>query len=248
MNIWIRGGTSDANNISKEIKRNFKDSFLILTTTTDFGGKIAENYADLVISKKMTYDNLKKTLVNKKIDVFIDATHPFATHASETGIKISKELEIPYIRYERPVEEFNTASYVENFEKAAKLALKISKKNIFYMSGIKNLKTVSEIIPIEKLIVRILPTSVPEALKLLPSKNIVAMHGVFSENLNKNLIIDYDCDVIITKDSGKSGGLYEKVSGATLAGAKTIIIKRPEIDYPLKFEKIDELVNYLKNV
>lgn len=116
------------------------------------------------------------------------------------------------------------------------------------MSGIKNLKTVSEIIPIEKLIVRILPTSVPEALKILPSKNIVAMQGVFSENLNKDLITDYNCDVIITKDSGKSGGLYEKVSGAVLAGAKPIIIKRPEINYPLKFEKIDELVNYLKNV
>uniref|UniRef100_A9A6C6 Precorrin-6x reductase n=1 Tax=Methanococcus maripaludis (strain C6 / ATCC BAA-1332) TaxID=444158 RepID=A9A6C6_METM6 len=246
MNLWIRGGTSDANKISEEIKKNFKDVFLILTTTTDFGGKIAENYADLVISEKMDYENLKKTLLDKKIDIFIDATHPFATHASETGIKISKELNIPYIRYERPIEEIKNAFYVENFEEAAKLALKISKKNIFYMSGIKNLKTVSEIIPIEKLIVRILPTSVPEALKILPSKNIVAMQGLFSENLNKDLIIDYDCDVIITKDSGKSGGLHEKVSGAILSGAKTIIIKRPEMDYPLKFEKIDELIEYLK--
>ncbi|MBA2860684.1 precorrin-6A reductase [Methanococcus maripaludis] len=248
MNIWIRGGTSDANNISKEIKRNIKDSFLILTTTTDFGGKIAENFADLVISEKMTYDNLKKTLVDKKIDVFIDATHPFATHASETGIKISKELNIPYIRYERPSEKFKNAFYVENYEEAAKLALQISKKNIFYMSGIKNLKTVSKIIPADRLIIRILPTSVLEALKILPSKNIVAMQGLFSENLNKDLITEYNCDVIITKDSGKSGGLYEKVSGASLSGAKTIIIKRPEINYPLKFEKIDEIVNYLKNV
>ncbi|MBA2862788.1 precorrin-6A reductase [Methanococcus maripaludis] len=248
MNIWIRGGTSDANKISEEIKKNFKDSFLILTTTTEFGGKIAEKYSDLVISEKMSYENLKKTLLDKKIDVFIDATHPFATHASETGIKISKELNIPYIRYERPIKEFKDAFYVETFEEAANLALKISKKNIFYMSGIKNLKTVSEIIPIEKLIVRILPTSVSEALKILPSKNIVAMQGLFSENLNKHLIIDYDCDVIITKDSGKSGGLYEKVSSAILAGAKPIIIKRPEINYPLKFEKIVELISYLKTM
>ncbi|ABO35313.1 precorrin-6A reductase [Methanococcus maripaludis C5] len=248
MNIWIRGGTGDANKISKEIKNYFKDSFLILTTTTDFGGKIAENYADLVISEKMNYDNLKRTLIDKKIDIFIDATHPFATHASETGIKISKELNIPYIRYERPIEEIKDAFYVKNFEEAAKLALKISKKNIFYMSGIKNLKTVSEIIPIDKLIIRILPTSVSEAIKIIPSKNIVAMQGVFSENLNKDLIIDYDCDVIITKDSGKSGGLHEKVSGALLSGAKTIIIKRPEMNYPLKFEKIGELLKYLKNI
>ncbi|WP_459202253.1 precorrin-6A reductase [Methanococcus sp. CF] len=248
MNIWIRGGTSDANKISKEIKQNFKHSFLILTTTTDFGGEIAKNTADLVISEKMSYDNLKKTLLDKNINVFIDATHPFATRASETGIKISKELNIPYLRYERPVDFFKDAFYVETFEEAAKLALNISKKNIFYMSGIKNLKTVSEIIPIERLIVRLLPTSVPDALKIIPSKNIVAMQGIFSENLNKYLIIDYDCDVIITKDSGKSGGLDKKVSGAITAGAKPIIIKRPEMDYPLKFEKIDELVKYLKNI
>lgn len=247
MRIWLRGGTSDANQISKEIKKYFKDSFLIVTTTTEFGGELAKINSDIVISEKMDYENLKKMLVCEKIDFFIDATHPFAVHASETGIKISKELNIPYIRYERPLETFENAIYVENFEGAANLALKLSKKNIFYMSGIKNLKSVSEIIPIERLIVRILPSSVPEALHIVPSKNIVSMQGTFSEELNKNLIMDYNCDVIITKDSGKSGGLNEKVSGALLANAVPIIIKRPEVDYPLKIEKIEDLINYLKS-
>ncbi|ABR55365.1 precorrin-6x reductase [Methanococcus vannielii SB] len=246
MKIWIRGGTSDAEKISKEIKRNFKNVFLIVTTTTELGGEIAKSYADYVISEKMTRENLKKMLVENEISIFLDATHPFSVNASETGINVSKELNIPYIRYERPVETFENAYYVDSFEKASKLALSISKKNIFYMAGIKNLESISKLIPLERLIVRILPVSIIDALKIVPSKNIVAMQGVFSKELNYNLIKDYNCDVIITKDSGKTGGIYEKVSGALLAGAIPIIVNRPKIDYPLKFEKVEDLINYLK--
>ena len=124
----------------------------------------------------------------------------------------------------------------------------MSKKNILYLGGIKNLKTVVKVIGKERLIARVLPASVPEALKLLPSKNVIGMEGVFSKGLNKYILLDYNCDVLITKDSGDSGGLNEKVLGAKEANAKVIIVERPKLDYPLLFYSIEDLLECVENL
>ncbi|MDK2987890.1 MAG: precorrin-6A/cobalt-precorrin-6A reductase [Methanothermococcus sp.] len=254
--ILIMGGTSDANKIAEELKRKFKDLFIITTTTTDFGGRIARNYADEVISKPLDKEELKKLILDRNINILIDATHPFAVVASKNAMEVSKELNINYIRYERPDEKFDMEKfghnnnidivYVEDFEGAAKRAVELSKKNIFYMAGIKNLKKIVDIVGKDRTIARILPTSVNEGLELLPSKNIVAMQGIFSKELNRYLIQDYNCDVIITKNSGDSGGLKEKVLGALEAGAIPIIIKRPNMKYPHKFESVDDLIKHIE--
>lgn len=119
---------------------------------------------------------------------------------------------------------------------------------VFHMAGIKNLKMVVDIVGKDKVIARVLPISVSEALKILPQKQIVAMYGTFSKELNKYLIRDYNCDVIITKDSGESGGFKEKVYGALEAEAKVIVVERPKIDYPVCFDDIDELIKYIANL
>jgi len=90
--------------------------------------------------------------------------------------------------------------------------------------------------------------SVSEALKILPQQNIIAMYGTFSKELNKYLIKDYGCDVIITKESGGSGGFKEKVYGALEAGTKVIVVERPKLNYPTCFDDVDELINYIKTL
>ncbi|AEF97195.1 precorrin-6A reductase [Methanotorris igneus] len=247
--ILIMGGTSDANNIAKKLKE-LGNLFLITTTTTDFGGDIAKKYADVVISKPLDKDALKNVILNYSVDLLIDATHPFAVIASKNAVEVAKELNINYIRYERPSEIFKHEKivYVKDFEEAAKKALEISNKKVFHMAGIKNLKTVVDIVGKDRVIARILPISINKALELLPPQNIVAMQGVFSKELNKYLILDYNCDVIITKESGDSGGFKEKILGALEADATPIVIKRPKIDYPVVFNDIDSLIGHIQNL
>jgi len=237
--ILIMGGTKDGIEISKRLKE--MGFYTITTTKTDYGSKLAEKYSDMAISRESTDKTLKDIVKEHNVSIIIDATHPFAVSASKRAIEVSKECNIPYIRYERPQKRYKDAIYVKDFEEASKIALKISKKNILYLGGIKNLKTVVKIIGKERLIARVLPTSVPDALKLLPPKNVIGMEGVFSKELNKYLLLDYNCDVLITKDSGDVGGLDEKVLGAKEANAKVIIVERPKLDYPLLFHSIEDL-------
>lgn len=243
-NILIMGGTSDANRIGEELKK-IDGIYTITTTTTNYGSELAKEHFNKVISRQNNNETLKDIIKKNDISIIIDATHPFAVNATKRAIQVSKELNIPYIRYERPQKIYEDAIYVKDFEEASKKALELSKKNIMYMAGIKNLKNVSEIIGKDRLIARVLPVSVNIALNILPSKNIIGMQGTFSKELNRYLIKDYNCDVIITKDSGDSGGLNEKILGAIEANANPIIVERPKISYPLKFSKIDELIHYI---
>ncbi|HIQ38413.1 MAG TPA: precorrin-6A reductase [Methanothermococcus okinawensis] len=246
MKILIMGGTKDGIEISKRLRK--MGFYTIITTKTDYGSKLAEKYSDIVISRESTDKTLKDIVKEYNISILIDATHPFAVNASKRAIDVSRECKIPYIRYERPHRRYKDAIYVRDFEEASKVALNMSKKNILYLGGIKNLKTVVKVIGKERLIARVLPTSVPEALKLLPSKNVIGMEGVFSKGLNKYILLDYNCDVLITKDSGDSGGLNEKVLGAKEANAKVIIVERPKLDYPLLFYSIEDLLECVENL
>ena len=76
-----------------------------------------------------------------------------------------------------------------------------------------------------------LPTA--EALSLcrtagIPSSHVIAMHGPFSAALNAALYDQLSVRVLVTKDSGREGGLEEKVLPALEREIHVILIERPE--------------------
>ncbi|WP_457613780.1 precorrin-6A reductase [Methanocaldococcus sp.] len=248
MNLLLMGGTKDSVEIGKKLRNleGLYDLFILYTSTTDYGGKLAESFANEIITKPLDREELREVLKKYNIDVLVDATHPFAINASKNAIEVCDELGVRYVRFERREEKIDHPNviYVKDFEEAAKLAKNAGR--VFHMAGIKNLKTVVDIVGKDKVVARVLPISVSEALKILPQKHIVAMYGTFSKELNKYLIRDYKCDVVITKDSGESGGFKEKVFGALEAGARVIVIERPAVEYPICFRDVDELINFIK--
>ena len=66
----------------------------------------------------------------------------------------------------------------------------------------------------KELYVRILP--IPEHIVLcldmgiLPT-NIIAMHGPFSEDLNRAMFRQYQINTMVTKESGEAGGYWKKL-------------------------------------
>ncbi|ENN95678.1 precorrin-6x reductase [Methanocaldococcus villosus KIN24-T80] len=237
------GGTRDSKIIGEKLKK-YK---IIYTATTEYGAMLGKDFAYKIISKPLDKEDLKKVIEDYKVKLLIDATHPFAVNASRNAIDVCKELGIEYIRFERECEKINHENviYVKNFEEAFNIAKNFNR--IFFMAGIKNLKRAVEVLG-DKIIARVLPISVMEALKLLPQQNIVAMYGTFSKGLNRELILNYKCDAIITKESGEFGGFKEKVYGAIEANAKVIIVEKPKLDYPKVFYDIDELVKEVNKI
>ena len=114
---------------------------------------------------------------------------------------------------------------------AAKNLEKIS-GNILLLTGSKDLKTImAEISDKTRVYARVLPniesiTKCEEAG--LRGKQIIAMQGPFSKDMNVALINEICASVILTKESGATGGLDEKLLAARECGIKVVMIKSPE--------------------
>ena len=58
-------------------------------------------------------------------------------------------------------------------------------------------------------------------------KNLIAMQGPFSEEMNVAMLKQYECRYLVTKDSGKAGGFLEKMQAAVSCKVTPVIIGRP---------------------
>lgn len=253
MKILLLGGTKDSTNIITHLKNNY-DVFILTTTTTEYGARLADEAgSDDTIARPLLKDEIIEIIQNENFDVLIDATHPFAAHITQTSASIATELEIPYIRFERPttnLENIDTSHihYVNSFDEAGKLiAMKFSHGNVLHFAGANTMADIVKYVPAEKFYPRILKveSSLEKCEELdIPSDHIIAMKGAATLKENIDLIEKYDASVMITKESGEIGGVIEKIEAANIKDIAVIMIKRPKIAMLNK----NDIVNDLKEL
>lgn len=256
-NIMVMAGTKDAANIIKNLKSsgNFK---ILATTTTEYGAEIAKaSGADKVLSGQLNEKDLINLLITEEIRVLIDATHPFATAATKNAIKSSENAKIKYIRFERPQEKLDESKLIHkvfSFEEAALKANELTEGRVLHLAGVSTLKHVIEKIDSQRLFARVLPSldSIQKCLDLgLKQKNIIAMQGTFSKNFNKVLMDEYNISLIITKDSGETGGTPSKINAALELGIHIVLVTRPkisELNNKDVFTSLDEIISFILNL
>ncbi|MBQ2654312.1 MAG: precorrin-6A reductase [Methanobrevibacter sp.] len=239
MKILILGGTKDATNITKHIKENY-DAYILTTTTTEYGSKLAvEAGSDDTIARPLPKDEIIEIIENDNFDILIDATHPFASHITQTSAEIASELKMPYIRFERPatnLEGIDTSHiiYSESFEDAGKLiANEFSEGNVLHLAGANTMADIVKYVSADRFYPRILkvPSSIEKCDELnINPDHIIPMTGAATKQENIDLIEKYDAKVMITKESGEIGGVIEKIEAASEKNVTVIMIKRPKID------------------
>lgn len=259
MKIFLLGGTKDSINIIKFIKKNY-DAYILTTTTTEYGAKLAkEGGSDDTIARPLPKEEIIDMIISKNYDILIDATHPFAEHITQTSASIAKELEIPYLRFERPItnlENIDTSNvyYVNSFIEAGKLiASEFSKGNVLHFAGANTMEDILKNIPTDRFYPRILKVekSIEKCNELNINPNhIIPMTGAASTKENIELIEKYNASVIITKESGEIGGVIDKIEAANAKNIAVVMIRRPQIKEINKkniVSNLDELDVKLKN-
>ena len=250
MKILILGGTKDSTNIITHIKENY-DAYILTTTTTEYGSKLAiEAGSDDTIARPLLKDEIIEIIEKDGFDILIDATHPFASHITQTSASIARELEIPYVRFERPttnLENIDTSHihYVESFEDGGKLiAREFVEGNVLHFAGANTMADIVKYVSVDRFYPRILKveSSIEKcnALKIDPN-HIIPMTGAASLEENIELIERYDACVMITKESGEIGGVIEKIEAANKKNIAVIMIKRPEIEMLNKNDIVNDL-------
>ena len=248
--ILVISGTKDGRNVISQLhNENYK---IRASTVSAYGKNLIKQVADILVNDTpFTYESLTQLIKDEDIDIIVDASHPFAVNISKLAIKVCDALKITYIRYEREsaIDLYDNEQIIKvnSFEEAVVEALKFS-GTVFSTIGSNHLETLCNRLPIDRLIVRVLPQSKIllkcESLGLKPA-NIIGLQGPFSKELNKQLFEQYKTKVIITKDSGEIGGVKEKIDAALELGISTIIVTRPKLDYPDIVNNIEQLIDKL---
>ena len=182
---------------------------------------------------RLTRPEMEELLKRERPQLVLDATHPYAAEVTENIRTACSNTEISCIRVLRNDSEHQQAVYVESTEAAVRY-LKETEGKVLLTTGSKELKAFTEIPDYQKRIfARVLSLpSVIEACRELgfEGKNLIAMQGPFSEEMNRAMLRQYDCRYLVTKDSGKAGGFPEKIQAAISCGAVPVIIGRPSGD------------------
>ena len=155
-------------------------------------------------------------------DLCVDATRNIRAAAVQAGVEYRRLL-----RARSPLPEdcvvFGTAAQAAEY-------LAGTKENILLATGAKELAAFAPLDP-ARLYPRVLPT--PEGIAAceaagIPHRNIIAMQGPFSCQLNKALIEQFHIRYLVTKDGGAAGGFAEKVQAAAETGVQLVVLRRPE--------------------
>jgi len=249
--ILVLSGTEEGKEIVRRLYN--KGIRLITTVATEYGKKIFEQMGleTICLQGRLDVDGFTHLIINKEIDIVIDATHPYAIEVSQNAMDACKRTNVRYLRFERqeikiPVHPLihRVGAMSEAVDKARGLGNKI-----LLTTGVSSLSRFIILKNEKELFIRILP--IPEHIALcldigIPATNIIAMHGPFSEYLNRAMFKQYGINTVVTKESGEAGGILEKVNAALIEGIDTIIIERPKLEYPHKYSSIDEVVSAVK--
>ena len=226
MRIVIFSGTTEGRLLSRLLAE--KRAAVTVCVATEYGcEEQGEAPGVTVLTGRKTVEEMAELLQGS--DLCVDATHPYAVEVTKSVRRACSEAGVPYRRLLRDRSADTDALVVDSAEAAAEL-LADREGNILLATGMKELPAFAGISP-ARLYPRVLPTgdSIAACERAgIPHRNVIAMQGPFSRELNEALIRQFHIVYLVTKDGGKAGGFQEKVQAAENTGIELVLIRRPE--------------------
>lgn len=237
--VCIFAGTTEGRTLAESLACH--GIFSQVCVATEYGENVMQP-SDFVQVKqgRMDAEEMETFIRNGNWYAVVDATHPFATKVSLQIKEIMSKCDIPFFRLQRSTkemlhhseteDEMNIKIYADAKECAN--ALMHTTGQILLTTGSKDLHEYAKDESLrERLVVRVLPGI--ESLSLcqeaqLSGKQIIAMQGPFTEEMNIAMLNQYHISHMVTKESGRTGGLEEKLLAAMKTNTCIHLIGNPE--------------------
>ena len=227
--VIVFAGTTEGYEISRFLSENQLP--VLACVATEYGSKsLQENSCLHVQAGRLDEQQMRDLFFREKPELVLDATHPYAAEVTQNIRKACEETGVSYTRILRTGSEQQNAVYVRDAKEAAEY-LEGTEGNVLLTTGSKELAVFTSVSDYNKrLFARVLSLpSVIESCQALgfEGRNLIAMQGPFSKELNQAMLEQYQCRYLVTKDSGKAGGFLEKIQAAEALGVTAVIIGRP---------------------
>lgn len=246
--VWVFSGTGDGNALAGTLAE--AGLSVVISAATQYGADLAGRACPgvRVRAGRMGAEARRRELQRTGASAVVDATHPYAVGMSRQLMEMCQELGLAYFRYERPSLPLPEEALVaRDVEEAVKLVVEHGTK-IFVATGVKELGRFLRTEGAEKRewFARVSPdaANVEQALACgMAPKNLVAMQGPFSREVNEAMMREWGVDCVVTKESGHAGGFAAKVEAAQAVGAVLVVLKRPAVFYPNCFTDFESLTD-----
>ncbi len=188
------------------------------------------------LSGAMTKDDIVTFSKEHGIVCLVDAAHPFATNLHNTIAEASTILGIPVIRLQRTFSQIvEGATYCKNYQEAITAMEEQGVTRLLALSGANTISKLKDFWTKHETFFRILHRE--ESIEIARRSDFPEDHLVFYNEDNTLPRIEdevktmqgIDADAIITKDSGKTGGMPAKIEAARQLGMKIFIIEPPTL-------------------
>ena len=227
--VLVFAGTTEGRELAELLAdSNIKCSVCV---ATDYALELMNDKRLDVNCGRLTEEEMEVLMRDGKFDVVVDATHPYAQIVSQNVRQAADKESISLIRLRRSTEsaEEGFVSFKTHEECSAWLSFQTG--NILLTTGSKDLGSYAKNETIKNhLFVRVLPGE--ESIRLctangITGRQIIAMQGPFSAQMNECILREYSIDWMVTKISGHAGGFEEKVEAAKKAGVGVCAILPP---------------------
>ena len=247
--ILLFGGTSETAGLATALAE--KGQNVLVSTATDAPLEIGDHPAIKRCCGRLDETAIIELIQREEIKAIVDGSHPYAVALHATVAAAAQQAKVPCFRYQRETAAITGEDglyFVADHDEAAALAVKLAVP-VLLTTGSRQLAPYIELLQSHNipLYARVLPHPESEQaceLAGLPAESRIIGRGPFSEVENRQLIRSKKIGVLITKDSGRRGGVAEKISAARKENCRVIVIQRPveELEYGQIFDDIEELI------
>ncbi|WP_414548285.1 cobalt-precorrin-6A reductase [Anabaena sp. CCY 0017] len=241
MRVLILGGTGEAAELAAKVA-NIQG----IEAISSLAGRTREPsipLGDFRIGGFGGVAGLAKYLHEMKIDLLIDATHPFATQIALNAADAAMEVKVPRLKLIRqPWEEVNGDRWIKvDSIKTAADVLENQSKRVFLSIGRQEIGAFAHLHQIWFLMRMIDP---PQPNTLVPPGILLCDRGPFNLHNEREILIHHQIDTIVSKNSG-GDATYAKIIAARELKLKVVMINRPPVPPGEQATEIEEALAWL---
>ena len=240
MKALVFAGTTEGREAALMLAR--RGISVMAFTATDYGHEVLDGAADglqnlAVESGRLSEEQIRELLLGEASDTLvIDATHPYAAQVTANIRRACMDAQKRYIRIVRKSTFAGEPAGVTVLADAQAVTQWANreeniKKKILLTTGSKDLRIYTAI---ESYRDRVWPRILPDMDSLriatelgYKKSNIICMQGPFSTEMNIAMIKSVGAQVLVTKDTGATGGFDSKLEAALRSGIEAVVIGRP---------------------
>jgi precorrin-6A/cobalt-precorrin-6A reductase len=219
VNVLILGGTAEGRALAGELA----GGHAVISSLAGRTSKPLLPAGEVRVGGFGGADGLAAFIVERRVDVVVDATHPFAARISGNASVAAGRAGVPLLHLRRPgwVEQPGDVWHrVRNLGEAAALLAQLGQR-VFLTTGRQ------EISAFARNEQWFLARSVEPPEPPMPARvEVVLDRGPFTLDGERRLLAEHRIDVLVSKDSG---GVAPKLAAAREKGIPVVLVERPEL-------------------